>query len=121
MGPDTARKCSNQKHEQHEGTNATSQQSRPESRSVLAVKTIVVSPMQDIPPPPCPVASTPKLQLALYQAAPALQLLLGKFIIEKNAIAPEAAALTKQCTLGQSIWEPQVPEVVACAASFHGL
>ena len=43
-------KCSNQKHGQHEGTNATAQQSRPESRRALAVKTIMVSPMQDIPP-----------------------------------------------------------------------
>ena len=51
------------------------------------MKTIMVSPMQDIPPPPCPVASTPKPQLARSEAAPALQLLLGKIIIEKSAIA----------------------------------
>ena len=84
------------------------------------MKPIMVSPMQDIPPPPCLVASTLELQLGCSQAVPALQLPLGEIIIKINVIPPEATAVAKQCMLGLPIWEPQVPEAVVCAAGRHG-
>ncbi len=49
--------------------------------------TIVISPMKDIPPPPCGVvgvASALQLHSARAQLAPALQLLPGEIIIKKD-------------------------------------
>ena len=70
------------------------------TQRTLAVDAITISPVQNVTPPPCPVASSIQLQPATAQATPALRLLLGKIIINVDAVPSQAVAMMEQSMLG---------------------
>ena len=64
---------------------------------------ITISPVHNVTPPPCLVASGLQLQPATAQGTPALQLPLSKIIIKVDAVPSQAVAMMEQRMLGPAI------------------
>ena len=84
------------KYNENSEASTDTQHARSNLRRTLAVRAITISPVQNVTPQPCLVASSLQLQPAIAQATPALQVLLSEIIIEVDAILPQA---TKQSWL----------------------
>ena len=84
------------------------------------MNTSSISPKQPVSPPPCPVAQAPQPKPLGGQDLPALQLLLGQFIIQEYVCLPEVLAAPKERMLHWLAVQLQMPQAVRCAMCLHG-